>query len=134
MSLQTEVAMKILSDVYGYPSWETKTREGQNAQEIIKIWESELKCYTVEQVKQACYRLFKYRKTQTFPTISHLMAELCDQEKSERKEDSAQKCLKELIQHKPLLNDLSIQRTMWKLYQFKYLGYDPEKDKQETNS
>ena len=130
MSQQTETAMKVFSDVYGYPAWETKTKDGQNVQEIMKIWEDELKDYTPEQVKQACYRVVKYRKAQTFPTISHLMAELCDQEKYIDKTDEVHLCLRELLKHTPPFSDIAIQRTMWRLYQFKYLGYEPENDKQ----
>lgn len=131
MSKQTEIAMKIFSDVYGYPNWEVKAKEGQNALEIIKIWEDELKDYDPEQVKQACYRVIKYRKAQTFPTISHLMAELCDQEKNLDTKDDVQRCLRAILNHQPPFDDLVIQRTMWKLYQFKYKGYNPEQDKQQ---
>lgn len=128
MSQQTETAMQIFSDVYGYPNWEVKTKDGQNVQEIIKIWENELKEYTPEQVKQACYRVVKYRKSQTFPTISHLMAELCDQEKNVEKNDEVRICLKEILKRNPPFDDLAVQRTMWRLYQFKYKDYDPEND------
>lgn len=133
MSQQYEVAFKIFSDVYGYPKWETKTKEGQNVQEIIKIWEEELRQYTPEQVKLACYRVVKYRKSQTFPTISHLMAELVDEEK---KEDyslqvgnvkEAQKMYSYIITHGNA-SKLASQRTIWNLYQVEVDGYNHVED------
>lgn len=133
MSNQTEVAMKIFSDVYGYPNWEVKAKEGQNALEIMKIWEEELRQYTPEQVKLACYRVVKYRKAQSFPTISHLMAELVDEEK---KEDcsiqvgnvkEAKKMYSYIITHGNS-SKLASQRTIWNLYQVEVDGYNHETD------
>lgn len=131
MSQQTETAMKIFSDVYGYPVWEVKAKEGQNALEIMKIWEDELKKYTPEQVKQACYRVVKYRKAQTFPTISHLMAELCEEEKVVDTTDEQKRVLKELVTHNPPLQDEAIQKVMWDIYGFSYKGYKPEQKEEE---
>lgn len=79
-----EVAFKRLSDLYGEPHWE---REGQDFREIQKIWESELDGYSEEQIKEACYKLFRYRKAMTFPTISHLMTMLYDEEKQTQKSE-----------------------------------------------
>lgn len=124
--MQYEIAFKIFSDVYGYPAWETKTKEGQNAQEIIKIWEEELKKYKPEQVKQACYRVVKYRKAQTFPTISHLMAELCEEEKVVDEKDKEKRVLRELLNQNPPLSENVIQKVMWDMYKFSYNGYNPE--------
>lgn len=132
MSMQYEIAFKIFSDVYGYPTWETKTKEGQNAQEIIKIWEEELKKYKPEQVKQACYRVVKYRKAQTFPTISHLMAELCEEEKVVDEKDEMKKTLKTLLEHNPPFCENVIQKVMWDMYNFSYNGYNPEQFNKTT--
>lgn len=129
MSQQYETAMKIFSDIYGYPKWETNTKDGQNVMEIVKIWEDELKKYTPEQVKQACYKVVKYRKTQTFPTISHLMSELCEEESITDKEDEISKVLKELLNRRPPFDEDVIQRIMWKGYKFKYNNYNPNEDK-----
>jgi len=129
MKEQTETAMKIFTDIYGMPKWEKEEKDGQDYNEIIALWDNELKCYSVDQVRQASYRVVKYRKSMTFPTISHLLSELCDTEKEEEKGDEVQKCLSTLLQRQPPFDDLAIQRTMWKLYQFKYKNYDPEQDK-----
>lgn len=129
MNEQTSMAMRILSDIYGYPQWEKNTKDGQNADEIIKLWSDELGHYTTEQVKQACYRLAKYRKAMTFPTISHLMAELCDEEKEKDTETEPQRVLKEVLNHQPPFDDDVIQRVMWMSYRIKYKDYDPNSDK-----
>lgn len=121
--------MNILSDIYGYPKWDKEAKEGQSPEKIIEVWDKELSGYTQDQVKQACYRLVKYRKAMTFPTISHMMSELVDEEHKIDTNDETQKALRELINHQPPFSDLAIQRTMWSLYGFKYLGYDPDNDK-----
>ena len=76
--MKFDIAFKILTDLYGYPKWD---KNGQSIDEIEKIWEEELNGYTDAQIKDACYKLFRYRKTMTFPTISQLMAMLYDEEK-----------------------------------------------------
>ena len=129
MNEQTETAMHILSDIYGYPKWETNTKDGQSADEIMKLWADELGHYSVEQVKQACYRLAKYRKAMTFPTISHLMAELCDEEKEKDTENEPQRVLKVLLNRQPPFDEDVIQRVMWMSYKMKYKNYEPDKDK-----
>ena len=129
MNIQTQTAMNILSDIYGYPKWDKEAKEGQSPEKIIEVWDKELSGYTQDQVKQACYRLVKYRKAMTFPTISHMMSELVDEEHKIDTNDETQKALRELINHQPPFSDLAIQRTMWSLYGFKYLGYDPDNDK-----
>lgn len=133
MSQQYEVAVKILSDIYGYPKWEVNTKDGQNIQEIVKLWEQELGNYSVEQVKDACYRIAKYRKAQTFPTLSHLLAELVEEKKNNgynlevKNEREAQKMYSYLITHG--MSKLASQRTIWSLYQVEIDGYNHEKDK-----
>jgi hypothetical protein len=87
MSENYRTAMRIFVDFYGQPNWETKTKEGQSPEEIRKIWIDELNGYAEYQVKEACYRMCKYRKVMTFPTISHVMAQLVD-EKGEVKQYS----------------------------------------------
>ena len=128
MNIQTETAIKIFNDIYGYPKWQKEAKDGQNYEEIIKLWDGELKDYTVQQVKTACYHIIKYRKNMTYPTISHLLAELVDEEKVDIKEHDAQRCLKNLLAHNPPFSEKVIQWTMWKLYKFKYNGYEPEEE------
>lgn len=96
MSMQFDEAFKILSDVYGYPKWEINPKEGQSKDEIIRVWQDELRPYSVGQVKAACYRLIKYRKAMTFPTISHLMSELVDV-KPEPEENTSDMAMAEKI-------------------------------------
>ena len=83
-----DVAIKKLSDLYGAPNWK---KEGQDINEIKRIWEAELNGYTENQINEACYKLFRSRKVMSFPTISHLMAMLYDEEKpTERVEEYKQ--------------------------------------------
>jgi hypothetical protein len=129
MKIQTQTAMRILADIYGYPKWEKETKDGQSYDKIIELWDNELSEYTPEQIKIACYRLIKYRKVMTFPTISHLMSELVDEEKNYDDKNEQQRALAELLNRQPPFDDLAIQRTMWSLYGMKYKDYDPELDK-----
>jgi len=130
MRIQTQTAMNILTDIYGYPKWEKETKDGQSYDKIIELWDNELSEYTPEQIKTACYRLIKYRKAMTFPTISHLMSELVDEEKNYDDKNEQQRVLAELLNRQPPFDDLAIQRTMWSLYGMKYKGYEPELDKE----
>lgn len=82
--MKFERAFEVLVDLYGMPNWQ---KEGQSMDKIKGIWEEELSGYTDEQIKDACYRLFRYRKTMTFPTISQLMAMLYDEERTQPKEE-----------------------------------------------
>ena len=86
MNEQFELAIRIFSDIYGTPKWEDNPKEGQSIDAITQMWCSELKNYTLDQVREACYWLVRKRKTMTFPTISHLMAELVGQERTEKSE------------------------------------------------
>ena len=80
MSSQFDVAFSTLVDFYGEPKWEENPKVGQSKEQIIKIWEAELKDYSDSQVREACYKLFRFRKAMTFQTISHLKAMLFDEE------------------------------------------------------
>lgn len=81
MNIQTEKALKIFMDIYGEPSWILNPKEDQKQDEIIKLWDEELSSYTIEQVKQVCYRVAKRKRSMTFPTINHIMSELVYEEK-----------------------------------------------------
>lgn len=134
MNEQFKTAMGVLSDIYGYPQWETNTKDGQNADEIAKLWSKELSQYTPEQVKSACYRVIKFRKSMTFPTISHIMAELVDEKKKDEYSldignvKEAQKMYAYLINNSTV-DKLASQRTIWNLYQVEVDGYKHEEDK-----
>lgn len=130
MNIQTQTALKIFSDIYGNPKWLTNEKEGQNSDKIVEMWDSELKDYAIEQIKKACYSIVKYRRAMTFPTLSHIIAELYDVEKKVNPENECQRVLKCLIDHHDGSDHslLAIQRTMWRIYQYSYLGYDVKKD------
>lgn len=130
MNIQTETAINIFNDIYGYPKWQNGTKEGQNYEEIIKLWDNELSPYTVEQIKTACYHIVKYKKNMTYPTISHMLAELVDEKIHTTEENEQQICLRALIKQDPPLPEKVIQRTMWRIYKMKYNGYNPEEDKE----
>ena len=85
--MKADIAINTFVELYGFPKWE---KDGQSIEEIKKIWEGELKDYSDEQIKIACYKLFRYRKTMTFPTISQLMAMLYDEEKPKYQEEYKQ--------------------------------------------
>lgn len=82
--MKADVAINTFVELYGFPKWE---KDGQSIEEIKRIWEEELKGYSDEQIKIACYKLFRYRKTMTFPTISQLIAMLYDEEKTKDYEE-----------------------------------------------
>lgn len=128
MNNQTDTAIKIFTDLYGLPKWLKDEKEGQDSEKMIELWDNELKDYTPEQVKVACYRVAKYKKSNTFPSLSHILAELVDEEKHQESGDEVQVCLKAILKRQPPFSDIAIQRTMWRLYKFSYLGYDPEND------
>lgn len=130
MNIQTETAINIFNDIYGYPKWQRETKDGQSYDEIIKLWDGELKGYTVQQIKTACYHITKYRKNMAYPTLSHLLSELVDEEKEENKGDEIQRVIQELLNHQPPFCELAIQRTLWQIYKYRYNGYDPEKDEE----
>jgi hypothetical protein len=130
MNKQTQTALEIFTDIYGSPKWMTNEKEGQDSKKIIEMWDSELKEYSIDQIKKACYTIIKYRRAMTFPTLSHVIAELHDVEKERNADSECMSVLKYLLEHHDGSDHslLATQRTMWRLYQYSYLGYDVEKD------
>lgn len=129
MIKQTQTAINIFTDIYGHPKWKVNEKDGQSCEKIIEVWDKELKDYTEEQVKNACYHIIKFRRTMTFPTLSHILAELCDEEKTKDKKSESERALSALINHQPELSEITIQRTMWRIYGMKYNNYKPDEDK-----
>lgn len=125
---QTQEAIRIFTELYGEAKWMKEEKDGQDANKMLELWDNELKTYTTEQVKIACYRVAKYKKSNTFPSLSHILAELVDEDKQENEGDECQKCLRSLIKREPPFSDLAVQRTMWRLYKFKYKDYNPDED------
>ncbi len=81
MSRQFDEALSRLAEVYGMPNWMNNPKDGQDTDAVRKVWEVELSPYSPEQVKEACYRVIRWRKAQNFPAISELMGYLVDEEK-----------------------------------------------------
>lgn len=131
MSVQFEEAFNRFVDVYGLPAWEEKPKSGQSREEIVRMWETELKPFTVEQVRQACYRVIRFKKNMSFPTISHLMAQLVDEQtEADKSPDAALKAYHELMQYPhPRLtaaqNELAVLRTIYRVYGACLNGFDP---------
>lgn len=86
MKDKTRIAFGIFVDIYGNPSFITKPKAGQSQEEVFAVWDKELENYSEIQIKDACYRIVKYKKSMTFPTISHILAELVGEEKEEKKQ------------------------------------------------
>lgn len=130
MKIQTQTALSIFSDIYGSPKWMTNEKEGQDSQKILEMWDSELSDYSVDQIKKACYTIIKYRRSMTFPTLSHVIAELHDVEKEAGSENECMNVLKYLLEHHDGSDHslLATQRTMWRIYNYSYMGYDVTKD------
>ena len=128
MNEQFNAAFAIFTDFYGEPKWNTDPKSGQSPAKIIEKWCEELKGYTIEQIRQACAWVTRKRRVMTFPTLDVLLCELSDKEKQVDKNSETQRCLRELLNHEPPFYDLAIQRTMWRLYRFKYKDYNPETD------
>ena len=80
-NLQTSTALKIFVDFYGFPSWENNPKEGQNRNEIIKLWNETLKGYSEHQIEEAAFNIVRNQRTMKFPTISHMRAQLFDKSK-----------------------------------------------------
>lgn len=79
-SLQTQTAIDTLSELYGEPSWLKTPKQGQNLEKVFAEWDAELKKYSEEQIKVVCRKMYKYRRTATFPSLAHILAELVDVE------------------------------------------------------
>lgn len=119
-------AMRIFSDIFGEPSWLSNPKEGQSTDEIINVWCLELKNYTLDQVKKACYSIVKWKKSMTFPTISHLMSELSDQDVEKVVGDNtseAQRVYRRLLTERPEYSNLAAQRSIFRVYGIEVGGY-----------
>lgn len=91
MSIQFDTAFDFFVSIYGFPTWEDKPKQGQSKEKIIQMWENELRPYSASQIKAACMRLVKYKKTMTFPTIALLMTELYNERKEAQIEEEERK-------------------------------------------
>lgn len=130
MNIQFETAFDILSNYYGLPNWEVKPKEGQSRDEIVKVWCCELKPYTVEQVKEACYWLTRKKKTMTFPSINVLMNELFNSKKEGAQEEEAKRVYRMMREQKGFDERYKIcaQRAIYDVYGVCMEGYDPKAD------
>lgn len=70
--------IKVLSDLYGAPQWLTKPKDGQEAETVFNEWVDEFGDYDEYDLKQACRRHYRWNKGKTFPTISHIAAQLTE--------------------------------------------------------
>jgi hypothetical protein len=77
-SLQTDTAIKTLSELYGDPQWLINPKSGQDIDSIFAEWDEALKDYSDDQIATACRMIFKYKRSSTFPRIAHILAELVD--------------------------------------------------------
>lgn len=77
-NIQTQTAIDTLSELYGKPSWLKTPKQGQNLEKVFAEWDAELKKYSEEQLKVVCRKMYKYRRTSTFPSLAHILAELVD--------------------------------------------------------
>ena len=120
-------AIEILTELYGEPQWISSPKEGQNMTEIIRKWNAELSGYDEEEIKQACYRLFRFRAAKSFPSLSQLMAELSASPKTVTdKKSEAERCYTYILQNGQNVSTLAAQRAIWRIYQVACGGYRPE--------
>lgn len=77
-NIQTQTAIDTLSELYGKPSWLKTPKQGLNLEKVFAEWDAELKKYSEEQIKVVCRKMYKYRRTATFPSLAHILAELVD--------------------------------------------------------
>ena len=129
MNDQARTALNVFTDFYGEPKWMREPKDGQNPESIIDLWCSELKDYTIEQIRQACAWITRKRRVMTFPTLDVLLCELSDKEKVVDEKSESQLVLEELLNHQPPFDEDVIQRVMWMSYRIKYKDYDPNSDK-----
>ena len=66
----------VLVELYGQPMWLISPKEGQDAEIILEKWTNELGDYNENDLKAACYTLFKYHKCKAFPSLSHVVSVL----------------------------------------------------------
>lgn len=83
-----KLAMDILIDRFGEPSWITKPKDGQNRIKIEQDWQDYLDNYSESQIEAACLHIRKWRKVNTFPNLYCLKEELIDKEKEVKEEIS----------------------------------------------
>lgn len=77
-NIQTQTAIDTLSELYGKPSWLKTPKQGLNLEKVFAEWDAELKKYSEDQIKVVCRKMYKYRRTATFPSLAHILAELVD--------------------------------------------------------
>lgn len=73
------VVIPTLSYFYGKPKWLTDPKEDQDPMEIMRNWATELGGYSEHQLKNACYRVHRFKKSQTFPEIPHVREQLTEE-------------------------------------------------------
>lgn len=73
------VVIPTLSFFYGKPKWLIEPKEDQNPMEIMRNWAVELGGYSEHQLKNACYRVHRFKKSQTFPEIPHIREQLTEE-------------------------------------------------------
>lgn len=73
------VVIPTLSFFYGKPKWLTDPKEDQSPSEIMRNWAKELGGYSEHQLKNACYRVHRFKKSQTFPEIPHIREQLTEE-------------------------------------------------------
>ena len=129
-NIQFETAFDILSNYYGLPNWEVKPKEGQSRDEIVKVWCDELKGYTVDQVKEACYWLTRKKKTMTFPSINVLMNELFSAKKENNPNEEAGRVYRMIRERQNYDEKYKIcaQRAVYDVCGVCMEGYDPKTD------
>lgn len=75
---------EILTELYGSPKWELDKKEGQSRIKVMNEWEKALCNYSEDQLRTVCYRIFKFKKSGSYPTLSHLLSELVDENPEDR--------------------------------------------------
>lgn len=73
------VVIPTLSYFYGKPKWLESPKEDQDPMEIMRNWAVELGGYSEHQLKNACYRVHRFKKSQTFPEIPHIREQLTEE-------------------------------------------------------
>lgn len=66
----------VLVELYGQPMWLVNPKKGQDTEIILEKWANELGDYNENDLKTACYNLFRYYKCKTFPSLSHVVSVL----------------------------------------------------------
>lgn len=75
----TDVVLPTLETFYGKPKWLTVPKEGQVPDDIIKSWANSLGMFSNFQLENACCKVHRFKKSQTFPEIAHIREQLCDE-------------------------------------------------------